>query len=376
MTALAAFLLHQLFLRKRSGRSEGHVLGTASSCHDSAAAAARPDLTSSETAPTEEVAETSTPLDDKADSQASDPDRTDGEGTSEAPNEDHRAEEPRAETDDGSTSDGLLEAIASPDNRSSSRSNHDNPLSLGGREFEAREIDCGSTTDQRLKAIEIAADSLPSSNDIPLVDRKDSSTEMELDIADLDEESQPKLEETVTLRSKAEHPDLGAYHRWKAIVTSLYRVYAVPLVGVTNPDAIREAVLPTYPSSERGNTALHVEVTNRTSHDVVVYWVDYGGNEVYKGGESDHLHRSSVGVSKGRGRGAGAAQVRPFSCRAFREGRRNNVSRGRPRFARGNATIRVEGRAGGRGSRGGRREVEARVCRRRFDTARASFGVS
>jgi hypothetical protein len=92
----------------------------------------------------------------------------------------------------------------------------------------------------------------------------------------------------VKLHSKAEHPGLAAYYHWKSTLTSLYRVYAVPLhsyphtsYGTNN--RVKEAVLPMHPSSERGQTAVYIEVTNFTPHDIAVYWVDYRGNEKYKG---------------------------------------------------------------------------------------------
>jgi hypothetical protein len=38
-----------------------------------------------------------------------------------------------------------------------------------------------------------------------------------------------------------------------------------------------------HPSSERGQTPVELEVTNRTSFTVNVFWMDYKGREVYKG---------------------------------------------------------------------------------------------
>jgi hypothetical protein len=91
----------------------------------------------------------------------------------------------------------------------------------------------------------------------------------------------------VKMHSKAEHPGLEAYYHWKSTLTSLYRVYAVPLHSYPHTSygtkQIKEAVLPMHPSSERGQTAVYIEVTNFTSNDVAVYWVDYKGNENYKG---------------------------------------------------------------------------------------------
>jgi hypothetical protein len=45
------------------------------------------------------------------------------------------------------------------------------------------------------------------------------------------------------------------------------------------------AVLPMHPSSERGKVPVYIEVTNHTTqHEIIkVYWIDYNGNEVYKG---------------------------------------------------------------------------------------------
>ena len=45
------------------------------------------------------------------------------------------------------------------------------------------------------------------------------------------------------------------------------------------------AVLPMHPSSERGKVPVYIEVTNHTTqHETInVYWVDYTGNEIYKG---------------------------------------------------------------------------------------------
>ena len=90
----------------------------------------------------------------------------------------------------------------------------------------------------------------------------------------------------IKLHTKAQHPGLEAYYHWKSTIMSLYRVYAIPLHSyprVTGNDRIQNAALPMHPSSERGQTAIYIEVTNMTSHNVAVYWVNYRGNEVYKG---------------------------------------------------------------------------------------------
>ena len=92
---------------------------------------------------------------------------------------------------------------------------------------------------------------------------------------------------TVELHTTAKHPGLEAYYHWKSTIMSLYRVYAIPLYSYP-PSAdgashIQDAILPMQPSSERGNTPVYIEVMNLTSQNVAVYWIDYKGNEVYKG---------------------------------------------------------------------------------------------
>ena len=90
----------------------------------------------------------------------------------------------------------------------------------------------------------------------------------------------------IHLHTKAQHPGLEAYYHWKSTIMSLYRVYSIPLYSypeITDNNKIQNAVLPMHPSSERGQTAVYIEVTNMTSHKVAVYWVDYKGNEIYKG---------------------------------------------------------------------------------------------
>lgn len=92
------------------------------------------------------------------------------------------------------------------------------------------------------------------------------------------------------LKSQAKHPGLQNYYNWHATIASLCRIYAIP--SYENNDSDREthhqAILPMHPSSERGNVSVYVDVTNRSSHQVDVYWVDYKGNEVHKGSMSSH----------------------------------------------------------------------------------------
>ena len=98
--------------------------------------------------------------------------------------------------------------------------------------------------------------------------------------------SQPPIE----LKSQAKHPGLHHYYKWHATSTSLYRVYAIPFYEneAGNGKKYHPAILPMHPSSERGNVSVYIEVTNRTSHNVDVYWLDYKGREVYKGSMSSH----------------------------------------------------------------------------------------
>mmetsp|Transcript_8175 Transcript_8175/g.16776 ORF Transcript_8175/g.16776 Transcript_8175/m.16776 type:complete len:603 (-) Transcript_8175:60-1868(-) len=108
----------------------------------------------------------------------------------------------------------------------------------------------------------------------------------------------------IQLHSKACHPGLTAYYNWLSTTTSLYRIYSIPsyanvsvrsdsslsqnepsaTVSVDSESTFYPAILPMQPSSERGQVPVYLEVTNRTSYESVhVYWVDYKGNEIYKG---------------------------------------------------------------------------------------------
>ena len=75
----------------------------------------------------------------------------------------------------------------------------------------------------------------------------------------------------------ADHPGLDSFWRWWDIEASLFRVYCrgrkdgVPVVPPYNP------------SSRRGLVKVNLQVTNRTSTEIDVFWVDYKGKEVNKG---------------------------------------------------------------------------------------------
>ena len=106
------------------------------------------------------------------------------------------------------------------------------------------------------------------------------STTIIVDDTASDQPMAPAPPPPIELKSQANHPGLQGYYNWHATITSLYRIYAIP-----SHDKIRyhQAILPMHPSSERGNVPLYVEVTNHTSQTISVYWIDYKGNEVYKG---------------------------------------------------------------------------------------------
>ena len=99
----------------------------------------------------------------------------------------------------------------------------------------------------------------------------------------------------IELKSQTNHPGLHGYYNWLSTITSLYRIYAIPYYenstisssssnNNNNNATYHQAHLPMHPSSERGNVPLYIEVTNLTSHNTIsVYWVDYKGNEIYKG---------------------------------------------------------------------------------------------
>ncbi len=114
----------------------------------------------------------------------------------------------------------------------------------------------------------------------------------------------------IQLHSKACHPGLTAYYNWLSTTTSLYRIYSIPSysnaslrsnssLSRNDPSAIvsahvhsgstfHPAILPMQPSSERGQVPVYLEVTNQTSHESIhVYWVDYKGNEIFKGSISN-----------------------------------------------------------------------------------------
>lgn len=85
------------------------------------------------------------------------------------------------------------------------------------------------------------------------------------------------------LHSQATHPGLSAYYNWHATITSLYRIYAIPTTDIVT-NTFHPAILPMQPSSERGNIAVNITVSNQTRYESIqVYWIDYRGNEVYKG---------------------------------------------------------------------------------------------
>lgn len=101
-------------------------------------------------------------------------------------------------------------------------------------------------------------------------------------------EEPPPPPPPMELKSQAKHPGLQGYYNWHSTITSLYRIYAIPhqQVELSSGGAhtkFHQAVLPMHPSSERGQVSIYIEVVNRTSHKIDVYWIDYKGNEVHKG---------------------------------------------------------------------------------------------
>lgn len=82
------------------------------------------------------------------------------------------------------------------------------------------------------------------------------------------------------LKSKAQHPGLGAFHIWHSAISDIYRSYTIGRTDGTTP------ALPIIPRSERGNVPVHLEVANATSDPFDVFWIDYKGNEEYKGSAS------------------------------------------------------------------------------------------
>mmetsp|Transcript_37736 Transcript_37736/g.90955 ORF Transcript_37736/g.90955 Transcript_37736/m.90955 type:complete len:554 (+) Transcript_37736:302-1963(+) len=109
--------------------------------------------------------------------------------------------------------------------------------------------------------------------------KKNGNDEALLESRIIDE--QPAPLPPIELKSQANHPGLQGYWNWHATITSLYRIYTIPSRDRENN--YHQAVLPMHPSSERGQVPVYIEVTNRTSHKIDVYWIDYKGNEVRKG---------------------------------------------------------------------------------------------
>ncbi|KAL7521102.1 hypothetical protein ACHAWX_005794 [Stephanocyclus meneghinianus] len=109
----------------------------------------------------------------------------------------------------------------------------------------------------------------------------------------VDNEEACPSHQTIHLHTKPHHPGLKGYHYWQSTITSLYRIYSIPLYSYPNnsnnergssDNSFLKAILPMHPSSERGQVPVDIQVTNRTDHDVIhVFWMDYNGKEVYKG---------------------------------------------------------------------------------------------
>eukprot|EP00574_Skeletonema_japonicum_P010440 CAMPEP_0201731412 /NCGR_PEP_ID=MMETSP0593-20130828/25622_1 /ASSEMBLY_ACC=CAM_ASM_000672 /TAXON_ID=267983 /ORGANISM="Skeletonema japonicum, Strain CCMP2506" /LENGTH=553 /DNA_ID=CAMNT_0048224179 /DNA_START=60 /DNA_END=1721 /DNA_ORIENTATION=+ len=108
------------------------------------------------------------------------------------------------------------------------------------------------------------------------LDQENPSTEPE---NQQEEQSPPPIQ----LHSQATHPGLFAYYNWHATITSLYRIYSIPSRDIFT-NTFHPAILPMHPSSERGNIAINITVVNQTRYESIqVYWIDYKGNELYKG---------------------------------------------------------------------------------------------
>ena len=91
----------------------------------------------------------------------------------------------------------------------------------------------------------------------------------------------------VQLNTKAEHPGLEAYYRWKASLVNSYRVFAIPLYlyqqNTDDINDIKETLLLEDSSLEQTKTEIRIEVTNQTSHTIAAFRVDSHGNEIYQG---------------------------------------------------------------------------------------------
>ena len=152
------------------------------------------------------------------------------------------------------------------------------------------------------------AEKSPSNQKDDKADDEDAPTSnhnSDTDTATQEEEEEPAdlpPAPVIELKSQTNHPGLHGYYNWLSTITSLYRIYAIPYYENStisssssssnnnnnyNNATYHQAHLPMHPSSERGNVPLYIEVTNLTSHNTIsVYWVDYKGNEIYKGSMS------------------------------------------------------------------------------------------
>ncbi len=116
---------------------------------------------------------------------------------------------------------------------------------------------------------------LPSDEDVEPTEAQDvANSSLDQDTSSLNPSTEPETQTQqqqqeqeqpppIQLHSQATHPGLSAYYNWHATITSLYRIYAISTTDIFT-NTFHPAVLPMHPSSERGNVAINITVSNHT----------------------------------------------------------------------------------------------------------------
>jgi hypothetical protein len=108
------------------------------------------------------------------------------------------------------------------------------------------------------------------------VDKENSANDNISSVSPETQLVQENSQQKPVLKAKAEHPGMEGFHRWMGAVGDIYRMYQIATIN-------EELTVPLIPRSERGQVPLRMMVQNNTEMAIDVFWVDYRGNEEWKG---------------------------------------------------------------------------------------------
>ena len=124
-------------------------------------------------------------------------------------------------------------------------------------------------------AARVATDVVASSSSSPTKKKEKKEAVDQQQLEQLEQEQE--LQRRRRLTAAGTLSSLAQFHYWYETEASLYRIYTL-----TRTDGV--AVVPPYvPHSRRGTVPITLHVTNKTSEDITVSWVNYQGKYIVKG---------------------------------------------------------------------------------------------